>query len=287
MRLLRIFIPILVLSFCTLSAAPAVTDVTLYKDNTGGTVTPAYNKLTGGDPMTLYFKVVTAPSTLSTLKRITVTIWNTNVASLNDVDSENHATYNYYFDTLDWSLLFGSTGWDLNKTFSTRVSNNSTDQVTNFRLVFTPGSSATSSTLPVWCINIKVTNNLAEATNIMTYYSLSQSGSSTSDQTGGGTLFVAPNPVNIGTGHKARFFYSKNWGEACSVDLQIYTIYGELVKNVVMGKAYLADQTLDLEWDGNNGADRQVASGIYTAIMTVTYSSSYKERLVSNFAVYK
>jgi flagellar hook assembly protein FlgD len=71
------------------------------------------------------------------------------------------------------------------------------------------------------------------------------------------------------------------------VDLQIFTIYGELVKNIAMGKSFLADETLNLEWDGNNGSGKQVASGIYTAIMNVKYASSQKERLVFNFAVYK
>lgn len=285
-KIWRLIALVLASLFC-LSATPAVDQIGLYKDDNGSTSNPG-TKLTGGDPMTLAFRTVTTPDPFSTLDLITITFWNTNEATLNSPDSQFHATYHYYCDTQDWSLLAGAASWELNKSYSTWFTNSSTNRLQSFRLVFTPGKTVPAATLPVWKMNIKLVNDSAEMTNVQSSYPFSAYSGSSTGQAGGGTLFGAPNPVNIGiAGQKIQFLYSKVWGSDCTVDLQIYTIYGELVKNVAMGKPYLSDETLNLDWDGNNGSGKQVASGIYTAIMNVKYATSQKERLVFNFAVYK
>ncbi len=285
----KIILIIALLAMPLFAVVPSVQLVGLYMDDHGNPpITPTTGTLTGNDPMTLWFKVNT-PSGYTNISRIAVTMWDDGAgSSFSDINSENHATFIYYCNTGDWSLLSGSYSWNLNKFYSSSVLNtNTSTNIQNFKLVFTPGKLAQTEVTTNWKIHICVSNNNNESSNIQRAYKLTPVTSAGSNQYGGGVLFASPNPLNLGLGQTIKFSYSKTFGTDCTLTLQVFTIYGDLVKTLAQDKAFTGDMTLGIEWDGKNGVGRQVASGIYTAVLGINYSGEHKEKQVFNFAVYK
>ncbi|MBU1076104.1 MAG: hypothetical protein KKH98_02345 [Spirochaetes bacterium] len=74
-----------------------------------------------------------------------------------------------------------------------------------------------------------------------------------------------------------RFYYKiqKN----CTVSLKIYDTNYNLIKNISTDKHYSAGDNLNETWDGKNGNNIQVMSGVYIAILKVENSDGSKESL--------
>jgi flagellar hook assembly protein FlgD len=156
-----------------------------------------------------------------------------------------------------------------------------------FVLVFKAGNQAKEETyFPRWTIAVIASNLSGGATTYPTnfYLKLSQSTA----RVAGSSLRGDHNPFTISQDETMAFVYQAS--SDTEVTLKIYTIYGEPVKTLIDNKPVQNGVTYDgttnpnWKWDGKNGANREVSSGIYTAILTAKDGSQPPP---FNFVVYK
>jgi hypothetical protein len=79
-----------------------------------------------------------------------------------------------------------------------------------------------------------------------------------------------PNPFNPNT--RLRFSIPR----AAAVDLAIYDVHGQLIKNLILHEGY-APGKYAAEWDGTNNAGMKVASGVYFSRLQVGQFSATKK----------
>ena len=268
------------------SATPVINLINLYNDNDGQQTYPT-TTLTGNDYMTVWFQIRDDDG-FTNIDTIDVIFWDSNYSSVTDANSDAyHAQYKYYRKYADWSLI-GPFSWDIKEICSSGPSSTVSNTFNqNFILVFRPSSQAKEESAQDWRIAVVVKDNDGNATNKSFSCNLVQIANNETAGSGG-VFFAAPNPVKMSESDATiHFYYEPGFSDACSVTLEIYTIYGELVKTLLKDQSFSVNQTLSETWDGKNGSNLLVASGIYSAVLTIKYSSGQDEKQYFQFALYK
>lgn len=283
----KILILIFILGITVLySATPQITLLQLFNDNDGQKTNPA-TALTGNDEMTLWFQVKDFDG-FTNIETIDVIFWDSNHSSLTDVNSDEfHAQYKYYNEFSDWSLI-GPFSWAISKEYSTGPAVGiAASNEQNFTLVFKPGAKAVEEYNPDWKITIVVKDHDGNQTNMTKSYSLTQIDTSSSVGSGG-VFYIAPNPFKFTDSNSLlHLYYEPGFSANCTVSLEIFTISGDPVKTIFSDKHYSAGQTLSETWNCQNGVNVSVASGIYTAVLSIKYESGEPEKQYFKFAIYK
>jgi len=283
----KILILIFILGINVLySATPQITLLQLFNDNDGQKTNPAI-ALTGNDEMTLWFQVKDHDG-FTNIENIDVVFWDSNHSAVTDANSDEfHAQYKYYNEFSDWSLI-GPFSWSINEEYSTGPAvGTASSNEQNFTLVFKPGAKAIEEYNKDWKITVLVKDHDGNQTNFTKAYSLNQIETSSSAGSGG-VFYIAPNPLKfIDDSTLLHLYYEPGFSSACTVTLEIFTISGNLVKTIFSDKHYSAGETLAETWNCQNGVNVSVASGIYTAVLSVKYESGQTEKKYFKFAIYK
>jgi hypothetical protein len=84
-----------------------------------------------------------------------------------------------------------------------------------------------------------------------------------------------PNPFKLGTDGYTTIAF--NLSEDAVVDLEVFTITGELVKKILSGERRECGTHQDVTWSGLNGAGATVFTGTYFCRITARYTSGRTE----------
>jgi hypothetical protein len=92
-----------------------------------------------------------------------------------------------------------------------------------------------------------------------------------------------PNPFRLGTDGYTTIAF--NLGEDAVVDLEVYTITGELVKKILSSERRESGTHQDVTWSGRNGAGATVFTGTYFCRITAKYTSGRTETFSRKISV--
>lgn len=91
------------------------------------------------------------------------------------------------------------------------------------------------------------------------------------------TFYGAPSPLKIDDTSSFIRLYYKNFKKDCSVTLKIYDTNYSLIRNITDKKRYSSGDNLNEKWNGKNGNNIQVMSGVYIAIIKIENTDGTSE----------
>lgn len=94
---------------------------------------------------------------------------------------------------------------------------------------------------------------------------------SLSNQTLNSGFYGVPSPLLLAQTPSIRFYYA--FSTATKVNLKIYDTNYNLIKNILLNQSYATGTTLDATWDGKNGNNNKVMSGVYIAVFDLSTST--------------
>ncbi len=91
------------------------------------------------------------------------------------------------------------------------------------------------------------------------------------------TFYGAPSPFKIDDTSSFIRLYYKDFKKNCSVTLKIYDTNYSLIRNITDKKRYSSGHSLNETWNGKNGNNVQVMSGVYVAVIKIKNTDGTSE----------
>lgn len=202
-----------------------------------------------------------------------------------DTYNDNFAEFKFYPQDRHWSCL-GPVSWNLNPLLSSGPDPSSTATSNHsLVLVFKPSPFATpTGTALDWRITVTVSDGTTTS-NIVRYAGLRQIPPTSAP--GQAALKAWPNPYRPSQGPLNLAFLSP-FPEACTVDLDIFTVSGEPVRSLLRQRAFNQGEEIGpgpgqipVIWDGKNDQGLPVVSGPYIARIRIRYAASKRSESFS------